>query len=186
LLLFGSGDFMRFFWIAIVATLLISSCSDGNKASSVSATESEQNTPNLSKFTNGAACKYGNCSVGSIVVAKHRRDVYFYACRTKELAMYTNFILGLLDASTVYNSEMPNVNRNTGEPNVKGEAADTLKKLRLDAKVNTFDEAAKMCQVETKSFNAKIVNYPIDSQEMLVLVGKENLWVPKSHFEISQ
>lgn len=127
-------------------------------------------------------CSIATCDAGTKVRSYATQSEPHFACKTKELSEYTNYVLGLLAFSKMMSGRMPNLSPVTGDPEQEGQSKVILDTLRSEAKVRTFDQALTMCERGRNGIQLLVANNPKDSQSMWVFDVKRNLnyWVPKS------
>jgi hypothetical protein len=130
-------------------------------------------------------CNIATCEAGTKVKSYSTQSEPYFACQTKELSEYTNYVLGLLAFSKMISGHLPNVSPITGDPEQEGKSKVTLDQLRSTAKVQTFDQALTMCERGRNGIQLLVANNPKDSQSIWVFDPKRNLnyWVSKSHMD---
>ncbi len=129
------------------------------------------------------ACSVQTCAAGQKAITfAEKRDPY-YACPTRELATYTNFVIGLVSVSATLSGQMPNISDETGEPEYKGETKAMLDNLRTVARVRTFDQAVAMCAQGANKLRVTVMNNPADEMVIWVFDAKHNrsFWMPTIH-----
>lgn len=137
------------------------------------------------------ACNVLTCNAGDKAVTYATKSDFSYACPTRELSEYTNFVLGLVSTAITFTGHMPNISDKTGEPeykDVSGKPNETrvmLDNFRGNAKVGTFDQALALCNKEPSKIVVTIMNNPSDSQSIWVAAdkSKKSFWMNKSHLD---
>jgi hypothetical protein len=137
------------------------------------------------------SCLAKKCSAGDKAITYASKQDPYYACPTRELASYTNFVLGLVAAQYEFTGTLPNISDKTGEPEYVdqgGKPNETrlmLDSLRGSAKVQSFDQAVAMCKQGGSKIPVTIMNAPSD--EIVVWVRDErhsqSFWMPKSSLD---
>lgn len=141
----------------------------------------------------GAAksCLANECPAGSKAVTYAAKAEPYYACPTRELATYSNFVLGLLAMHVSLGGGMPNISDRTGEPeypDVGGKPNETrliLTSLRQKAGVSTFDQAVSRCVQGRNGTRVVVMNNPQDETVIWVTdeAKKAAFWMPKAHLD---
>ena len=129
-----------------------------------------------------STCSITECGAGTQVVTHATKSEPFYSCSTRELAEYTNTVLGLLVMQKMLGAGMPNISDKTGDPEYEGESKLLIDTLRKKAGVSTFDEALAKCKIGLNRVKGMVLNNPKDSVVMWVgsTVNKQTFWMPKS------
>ena len=128
-------------------------------------------------------CSISECFAGTAVKTFAEKSDPYYACPTKELSEYTNFVIGMVSASMQMTGRIPNISPITGDPEWSGGSKLILENLRNGAGVATFDQAIALCANGKNGIKVKVMNLPADSLVMWVHDPKRNIsfWMPKSH-----
>lgn len=132
-----------------------------------------------------AQCNVADCNAGSKVVTFSKKDDYYYACQTRELSEYVNFVIGNLSMSAAF-GVLPNISPITGDPEYQGESKQILDKLRSSAGVKTFDEGMSLCKKGKHGLKMLVANNPKDSLYIWVFSekNKESFWMPKTFLNL--
>ncbi len=127
-------------------------------------------------------CNQTACSAGANVVTHATKEDAYFACQTKEISEYANYVLGLVTISAML-GKMPNISSETGDPEQTGESKAILDSLRKKSGARTFDDALKRCEKGRHGIKMVVANNPADSGSMWVYdpARKLNYWIPKSH-----
>jgi hypothetical protein len=129
-------------------------------------------------------CSVIECEAGSKSITYATKQEPYYACGTRELVEYTNFILGLMVVQAQLVGRPPNISDKTGEPEYQGETKSMLDALRGRAGVSTFDQAVSMCTKGVGKLNVTVLNNPKDSNAIYVMTNKnKTFWLPKSSLD---
>jgi hypothetical protein len=138
-----------------------------------------------------ANCSVAKCYAGDRGITYATKSDIFLACPTRELAEYTNLVIGLISLTIIVTGRPPNISDKTGEPEyLDGKDGPNKTRVMLDqarkrANVRTFDEADKLCQDGVNKIKVLIMNSPEDSS--VIWVHKEKaeatFWMPKSHLD---
>jgi hypothetical protein len=109
----------------------------------------------------------------------------YYACPTRELADYTNTVIGLSAITLRLTGELPNISPATGEPEYEGQSKDILDALRSSAHVRTFDEAVMHCKIGSGVQRLIVANMPTKGLALtawVVVDGKPDVlyWMPSA------
>ncbi|AOY93808.1 hypothetical protein BKK79_19885 [Cupriavidus sp. USMAA2-4] len=139
----------------------------------------------------GKSCLASECRAGSKAVTYATKAEPYYACPTRELATYSNFVLGLLAMHVSLGGGMPNISDKTGEPeylDVGGKPNETrliLTSLRQKAGVTTFDQAVARCAQGRNGTRVVVMNNPQDETVIWVVdeSKKAAFWMPKAHLD---
>lgn len=135
----------------------------------------------------GKACNILKCESGDKAVTYATKSEPYYACQTKELSIYTNFMLGLAATTVMFTGHLPNFSDKTGEPeypDINGKPNETrlmIEMLRRDAKVNNFFEAGLSCENGKSKIAVTIMN-GADFSSAWVIADKsqKSFWMPKA------
>jgi hypothetical protein len=123
-----------------------------------------QNMPNT--------CALRRCATGEVVVTYSDKGSPAVGCPTKNLALYVNFSITI--AATF----------GTSETNVTGEDASLLKKMRENAGVSSFEQAAKRCWPLETNKQVKILEYSDRGTVRVAPVrGGASFWTQSSHLD---
>lgn len=133
-------------------------------------------------------CATTECAAGDTAVTYATKSEPYYACPTRQLASYTNFVLGLLAMHAMLGGKMPNISDKTGEPEYPdsgskpNETRLMLDVLRREAGVSTFDQAVARCVLGRGGQRVTIMNNPKDEVVAWVSTDKQKatFWMPKS------
>lgn len=129
-------------------------------------------------------CTYESCKAGTRATTYFRKDDSYFACPTREMASYVTMVIGLVSAQAALGIR-PNISVTTGEPEYQGESKALLDSLRAKAKVRTFDQAMKACEIGTNNRKVTIVNVPSESLQIVALVRDDgrnaSFWMPIFH-----
>ena len=129
-------------------------------------------------------CMAVDCPAGSRAVTYAKRQEPYYACGTRELADYTNFVLGLVVMQKQLTGTMPNISDKTGEPEYQDETKLMLDSLRKKAGVTTFDQAVSMCAKGVGRLKVVVLNNPKDNNVIYVVThNKKTFWLPKTSLD---
>jgi hypothetical protein len=139
----------------------------------------------------GSTCAIKECAAGDQAKTYFKNSDPYYACETKELGEYTNFVIGMVSLSLQLTGKAPNISAKTGEPeyldtaNGPNQTRLMLDAMRTKAGVKTFDQAMARCTLGAPNLKVSIMNSPKDSQEIWVSSNKtkQSFWMPKSHLE---
>ena len=130
-------------------------------------------------------CNITTCNAGSKVVTYSKKDDFYYACPTRELAEYVNFVVGALSSSATF-GVLPNISPVTGDPEYEGESKQILDSSRAAAGVQTFDQAISICSKGKHGLHLVVANNPKDGVAAWVFneKTKQSFWMPKSHLNL--
>ena len=129
-------------------------------------------------------CMAVECAAGTRAVTYATKQEPYYACGSRELADYTNFVLGLVVMQKQLTGTMPNVSDKTGEPEYHGETKLMLDSLRKKAGVTSFDQAVSMCTKGLGKLKVVVLNNPKDSNAIYVATdSKKTFWLPKTSLD---
>jgi hypothetical protein len=128
-------------------------------------------------------CTSETCKAGTKAVTYFKKADPYYACPSREIAVYVHMVLGLVQLQAIFGGAMPNISDKTGEPEVEGETKAILDSLRAQAHVLTFDEALKTCTIGTNKRQVTVMNMPSESSVAYVYDerSKATFWMPISH-----
>ncbi|MRW88828.1 hypothetical protein GJ699_02385 [Duganella sp. FT80W] len=135
------------------------------------------------------ACHIKVCSAGDRAITYFKKDDPYYACASKELSEYVNFVIGLVSTSIQFTGQMPAISPKTGEPEyLDGKDGPNKTRMILDllrkkAGVATLDQAMAQCTKGSPNIRVSVMNNPADSQAIWVIAdkSKKSFWMPKSH-----
>ena len=127
-------------------------------------------------------CNTTICAAGTQAVTYTSKHETFYGCPNRELAEYTNTVLGMVAASSMLSGQLPNISDKTGEPEYEGESKMMLDTLRAKAGVTSFDQAASRCFKGRNKVNVIILNRPANSGLLYVMdeKNKKTFWLPNA------
>lgn len=128
------------------------------------------------------ACTTVTCKAGARVITYATKKEPYFACPTRELANYTNFVLALTAADAVMGF-FPNISPQTGEPEVEGETKAMLDDYRTAANVPTYDAAINLCHSGKSKRRVMLLNVSNDAPLAVWVhdeLQNENYWMPIS------
>jgi hypothetical protein len=128
-------------------------------------------------------CTVKSCASGDRGLTHSNKADPYYACPTRQLANYTNFVIGIAAASYELSGRLPNISDATGEPEFEGKTKDVLDGMRADAGVRTFDQAVAMCRKGADKVRVTVMNSPGTDSVIWVKDQKsgQSFWMPKIH-----
>jgi hypothetical protein len=137
------------------------------------------------------SCSATKCYAGDKGTTYATKSDIFLACPTRELAEYTNQVIGIVALTISISGRPPNISDKTGEPEyLDGRDGPNESRLMLDrarkrANVRTFDEAAARCSGGANKVKVRVMNSPEDSSAIWVQneKTKATFWMPKSHLD---
>ena len=106
------------------------------------------------------SCAAKECSPGHKAITYATQSEIFYACPTRELAEYTDTVIGLLSLAYSFGGKLPNISPVTGEPEYQGETEHMIAAKRRAAHVKAFDEATAACRKGRAGIHVTIMNNP--------------------------
>ncbi|MDE1942730.1 MAG: hypothetical protein KGI47_06260 [Betaproteobacteria bacterium] len=131
----------------------------------------------------GETCFLTKCAAGTVGKTHSSKNDHYYACPTKELAEYTNFVIGVMALTYQMTGNIPNISPDTGEPEYEGQTKEMIDNLRSDARVTTFDEAAGKCVDGENGLTVVVANNPSSGSAIWVVDRHKNngFWMPKTN-----
>ena len=131
-------------------------------------------------------CDVVTCAAGSKVISYAKKNEPYYMCPTRELAEYTNFVIGLVFLSVQISGKMPNISPITGEPEYVGETKTRLDRMRDLAGVSNFDQAVASCKLGKNALHMFVTNNPKDGNLIWVSdeKSKKLFWMPKGYLNL--
>jgi hypothetical protein len=127
------------------------------------------------------SCSIVECGVGEQATTYMDKGEFYFACPTKELSEYVTTLWGLILVSYQMTGKLPNISPSTGEPEYKGQTKQMIDSLRLDAGVDTYDEAQALCSKGKSKLSVSIMNNPEDAMSIWVVgANKKPFWMPKA------
>lgn len=132
------------------------------------------------------------CPSGTAAITVASKTEPYYACPSKPLAEYTNFVIGMASMAVQLTGHLPNISPVTGDPEYLDGAGGKPNQTRImlafmrnQAKVQTFDEAVAMCSMGRSRVLVTVMNEPKDSSTVWVFDDKKKLsfWMPKSSLD---
>ena len=127
-------------------------------------------------------CTPDSCKAGTQAITYATKQEPYFACPSRELADYTNFVVGLVAIQASLGA-FSNISPETGEPEVTGETKQMLDGLRVRAQASTFDDAVASCSKGKAKRKVLIINVPADAL-MAVWVhddkANSSYWMPIS------
>ncbi|WP_353192134.1 hypothetical protein [Pandoraea pnomenusa] len=140
---------------------------------------------------NDRSCLVKKCSVGDKVVTVATKQDPFFACPNRELASYTNTVVGLIQMQVALSGTFPNISDKTGEPEYRDQGGQPnrtrlmLDGLRRGAGVSTFDQAVARCASGPNRSTVTILN--VDTDSNVVWVNDErkkvSFWMPMGNLD---
>ncbi|OIN44509.1 hypothetical protein [Pseudomonas costantinii] len=128
------------------------------------------------------SCSVVSCNAGDKATT-HIEDVgsHYFACPTKEISEYVNFVWALVYTSYQMTGSLPNISPKTGEPEYEGQSKSMIDSLRSQAGVSTYDQAQGQCAKGRNKIQVMVMNNPKDSLSIWV-ADKNNkaFWMPKA------
>lgn len=126
-------------------------------------------------------CLVSACNPGDKAVTYSTKSDFFYACQTKELSEYTNTAIGMSAVTYQMTGKLPSISPQTGDPELPGENGKLIATLRSAAKVQTFDDALKLCSTGKNKQSVLVMNNPEESGSIWVATqDQKTFWMPKS------
>jgi hypothetical protein len=130
----------------------------------------------------GEMCTTDTCKAGTKAITHATKTEPYFACPTRELADYTNFVLGLVAMDAMMGASL-NISPQTGEPEVEGETKAMLDHYRTAANAPTYDAAISLCHAGKSKHRVILLNVS-DDTSLAVWVHderqNENYWMPIS------
>ena len=126
-------------------------------------------------------CDQVVCGPQQTVIARGRKSDFGYACSSKELADYTNYVVGLVAIQAAVGAAA-NINPQTGDIESSGATGLIQTLLRERAGVATFDDALSKCLIVNRTVRLKIANDGGNSTNAWAApasVGAAPMWYPK-------
>ena len=149
--------------------------------SSVSAAETLKIPPDLA-----TRCGIADCPAGTKVITASVKDGPFYSCPNEALSNYIAMVLGTVAMQQQITGTVPNIDPTTGEPVYQGQTAQIMTSLRVNAGVETFDEAVAHCQRGPYRQASIVMNY--DKDRLSTWVSNDpatrSFWLPTSELDI--
>jgi hypothetical protein len=131
-------------------------------------------------------CNIIECASGMKIKTYAKKDDPFYACETRALSDYTNYVIGIAAITVALTGHLPNVSQDTGDIEQTGKSKIVLDNLRSSAGVASFDEAMIHCKNGKNSTQLMVINNPKDGVSLWASneKTKELFWIPKAHANI--
>lgn len=132
-------------------------------------------------------CSIEKCPAGTKVLSILKPGENYYACQTREISDYTNITLGLIQISYLLGGTLPNISPVTGEPEYQGKTAELIRVLRINAGVETFDQAVARCQDGKRGQKLIVSNFPDKGLSVWVFVDgrpEVSFWMPSAHLSV--
>jgi hypothetical protein len=119
------------------------------------------------------------CAPGDKAVTYATQSEMYWACPTRELAEYTDLVIGLLASQYELTGTLPNLSPMTGEPEYQGETKIMLEQSRGAAHVQSFDQAVAVCHKGRAGIRVSIMNNPGKGAAIWVMNDKtkETFWM---------
>jgi len=129
-------------------------------------------------FENSCAVK--ECLPGDKAVTYATKSEMYWVCPTRELAEYTDLVIGLVAAQFELTGKLPNISPATGEPEYQGESKIMLDQSRDAAHVESFDEATALCRKGWGGIHVTIMNNSGKGAAIWVQIdkNKNTFWMP--------
>ncbi len=127
-----------------------------------------------------SSCVMKECLAGDKAVTYATPSEMYWACPTRELAEYTDLLIGLVSAQYELLGKLPNISPETGEPEFKGETEEMITRARRAARVQGFDQAVASCRKGRAGLHVSIMNNPGKGAAIWVMNDKtkETFWMP--------
>jgi hypothetical protein len=149
----------------VTITLLLMLCTFGNALAATSCNEVE-------------------CNRGAVLTTYATASDAYFACPTRRLSEYTQFVLGLVSLQAQVTGKMPTLSRDTGEPQYQGETKTMVDAYRKAAGVGSFNEAVTKCAKGPNGAHVRVEENPKDSFAILVSDHSGmHFWLPKIHVD---
>ncbi|VVE69111.1 hypothetical protein PPN31119_03176 [Pandoraea pnomenusa] len=137
------------------------------------------------------SCMAQKCAAGDKAITYATKQEPYFACPTRELAEYTNFVIGLVATQRMLTGSFPNISPKTGEPEYLdqgGKPNETrlmFDQMRESARVSTFDQGVAMCKTGANKAQVTIMNVPTDATVVWVNDDKKKVsfWMPRGSLD---
>jgi hypothetical protein len=125
------------------------------------------------------SCALKDCSAGDKAVTYATQSEMYWACPTRELAEYTETVIGFVSMVVRMGGKFPNISPVTGEPEFQGETKQTIEAKRHAAHVETFDQATALCRKGRAGIRVTIMNNPGNGAAIWVQNDKtkDTFWI---------
>lgn len=138
--------------------------------------------PLASAASTEKSCSIVSCGAGDKATTYvEDASTHYFACPTKELSEYVNFVWAMVYTTYQMTGSLPNISPKTGDPEYEGQSKAMIDTLRSQANVSTYDQAEGQCAKGKNKAQVMVMNNPKDSLSIWVSdkTGKP-FWMPKA------